>query len=112
MEVNTAFRDKIIPGIVLLRGPSCAVLLWYVVDEVKYAIMIQQPRVATGKLTWEVPAGMLDGEKDVKGKMFEEIKEETEGDIAKGMAKGCDRVKGAFSQLAEDFAERVARIKA
>ena len=32
---------------------------------------------ATGKLLWEVPAGMLDGDANIRGKMFDEIKEET-----------------------------------
>jgi 8-oxo-dGTP pyrophosphatase MutT (NUDIX family) len=78
MNVKLNYEKKFLPGFVVLRGPSCAVLMWYKKNEEKYVLMIRQPRVATGKLIWEVPAGMLDGEtNNIKGKMIDEIKEET-----------------------------------
>tara|TARA_B100000214_G_scaffold375310_1_gene361112 strand:+ start:4533 stop:5225 length:693 start_codon:yes stop_codon:yes gene_type:complete len=77
MEAKVKYEDKYIPGVVLLRGPSCAVLMWYKKDNNIFVLMIEQPRTAIGKLTWEVPAGMVDGEENIKGKMFDEIYEET-----------------------------------
>lgn len=78
MDVKLNYEEKYIPGFVILRGPSCAVLMWYEVLGEIYILMIRQPRLATGKLVWEVPAGMLDGESDdIRGKMMDEIKEET-----------------------------------
>ena len=68
-----------LPGAVLLRGKSVAVLLWYrdcLTNMIK-VVLVRQPRVATGRMTWEVPAGMADGNGDLKGQMFTEIKEET-----------------------------------
>ena len=32
MEAKVKYEDKYIPGVVLLRGPSCAVLMWYKKD--------------------------------------------------------------------------------
>lgn len=78
MDVKLNYEEKYIPGFVILRGPSCAVLMWYEVLGDIYVLMVRQPRLATGKLVWEVPAGMLDGEtKSIKGKMMNEIEEET-----------------------------------
>ncbi len=78
MDVKLNYEEKYIPGFVILRGPSCAVLMWYEVLGETYVLMVRQPRLATGKLVWEVPAGMLDGETDnIKGKMMNEIEEET-----------------------------------
>lgn len=77
MDVTIHMNGVKLPGAVLLRGKSVAVLLWYrewVTKDV-YVILVHQPRVATGGMTWEVPAGMADG--DLKGQMFKELEEET-----------------------------------
>lgn len=79
MDVTIYMDGVKLPGAVLLRGKSVAVLLWYrewVTKDV-YVILVHQPRVATGGMTWEVPAGMADGKGDLKGQMFKELEEET-----------------------------------
>lgn len=79
MDVTIHMNGVKLPGAVLLRGKSVAVLLWYrewVTKDV-YVILVHQPRVATGGMTWEVPAGMADGNGDLKGQMFKELEEET-----------------------------------
>ena len=40
-------------------------------------MLVRQPRVAVGRMTWEVPAGMVDRSGCLKGHMLEEIKQET-----------------------------------
>tara|TARA_X000000368_G_scaffold357197_1_gene299490 strand:- start:137 stop:892 length:756 start_codon:yes stop_codon:yes gene_type:complete len=79
MDVTIYMDGVKLPGAVLLRGKSVAVLLWYrdSVTEDVHVILVHQPRVATGGMTWEVPAGMVDGKGDLKGQMFKELEEET-----------------------------------
>lgn len=79
MDVTVHMNGVKLPGAVLLRGKSVAVLLWYRewVTEDVHVILVHQPRVATGGMTWEVPAGMADGDGDLKGQMFKELEEET-----------------------------------
>jgi len=79
MDVTIHMNGVKLPGAVLLRGKSTAVLLWYrerVTKDV-HVLLVHQPRVATGCMTWEVPAGMADGKGDLKGQMFKELEEET-----------------------------------
>lgn len=78
LDVTLRFEGVRLPGAVLLRGRSCAVLLWFKTEEgAIHAVLVQQPRVATGGFTWEAPAGMVDDHGDVKGQMFKEIAQET-----------------------------------
>jgi hypothetical protein len=79
MDVTIYMNGVKLPGAVLLRGKSVAILLWYREWATKdvHVILVHQPRVATGGMTWEVPAGMADGNGDLKGQMFNELKEET-----------------------------------
>lgn len=79
MDVSVNMYGVSLPGAVLLRGRSLAVLLWYreYVTNEMYVVLVRQPRVATGTMTWEVPAGMADGHGTLKGQMFKEIEEET-----------------------------------
>lgn len=78
LDAHVTMGNVRIPGAVFLRGPSVAVLLWYSDgDGNVYVVMVRQPRVAVGKMTWEVPAGMIDDKGDVRGRMFDEIREET-----------------------------------
>ena len=79
MDVTMHMNGVKLPGAVLLRGKSVAVLLWYrewVSGDI-HVVLVRQARVATGRMTWEVPAGMADGNGTLKGQMFNEIKEET-----------------------------------
>lgn len=69
-----------LPGIVFLRGGSVAVLM--IVrptdsPEERWVIMTEQPRVPAGSLSFmEIPAGMMDGERNITGKAVQEIEEE------------------------------------
>lgn len=79
MEVNISLHGVRLPGAVVLRGPSVAVLIWYrewITNRV-HVVLVCQPRVAVGRMTWEVPAGMIDKDGTLQGQMFKEIEEET-----------------------------------
>ena len=77
MDVCAHMHGVALPGAVLLRGTSVAVLLWYRLANEVHVVLVRQPRVATGRATWEVPAGMADGNGTLRGQMFTEIEEET-----------------------------------
>ena len=67
-----------LPGAVLLRGKSVAVLPWRETTDGKIEVLlITQPRVATGGLVMEAPAGMIDPGGTCVGTAFNEVKEET-----------------------------------
>ena len=79
LDVSIRMNGVKLPGAVLLRGKTVAVLLWYrecLTEDVR-VVLVRQPRVATGYMTWEVPAGMADDNGDLQGQMFKELKEET-----------------------------------
>jgi 8-oxo-dGTP pyrophosphatase MutT (NUDIX family) len=67
-----------IPGIVLLRGPAVAVLL--ILKDAdngeQFTIIVQQPRVPIGKIFLEIPAGMTDGDGNLRGIAIKELEEE------------------------------------
>lgn len=77
---NDEKPPKRLPGIVFLRGGSVAVLM--IVrptdsPEERWVIMTEQPRVPAGSLSFmEIPAGMMDGERNIQGKAVTEIQEE------------------------------------
>jgi ADP-sugar diphosphatase len=77
MEATIRMDGVKLPGVVLLRGKSVAVCLWYKTSDGLFVVLVRQPRVATGHMMWEVPAGMADGEGTLQGQMFNEIKDET-----------------------------------
>jgi 8-oxo-dGTP pyrophosphatase MutT (NUDIX family) len=78
LDVDVTMRNVRLPGAVLLRGATVAVMLWYTDDDGNvFVVMVRQPRVATGRMTWEVPAGMIRSDGDIAGSMFDEIREET-----------------------------------
>jgi ADP-sugar diphosphatase len=67
-----------IPGIVLLRGPAVAVML-VITDEStgeEWTVLTEQPRVPTGRLLLEIPAGMADNDGNLKGVAIKELEEE------------------------------------
>lgn len=74
-----AYRNGIrIPGICMLRGSAVAVLL-LIEDETtheRWTILTAQPRVPTGRILLEIPAGMTDGEGNLKGVAIKELEEE------------------------------------
>ena len=67
-----------IPGIVLLRGAAVALLL-DITDtstNTKYTILERQPRVPLGTISTEIPAGMVDGNGNLRGVAIRELEEE------------------------------------
>ncbi|KAF9633037.1 hypothetical protein BFW01_g3900 [Lasiodiplodia theobromae] len=80
-EITNAWGDKL-PGVVLLRGPSVAMLMILRPHDNKserFVIMTEQPRVPAGSLAFlEIPAGMMDDDKaNFGGTAAKEIEEET-----------------------------------
>ncbi|KAF4537750.1 Nudix family hydrolase [Lasiodiplodia theobromae] len=78
----TNAADEELPGVVLLRGPSVAMLMILRPHDNKserLVIMTEQPRVPAGSLAFlEIPAGMMDdGTETFAGAAAREIKEET-----------------------------------
>ena len=68
-------ESKPIPGIVFLRGSAVSCLIEIVSEGKTYALLIEQPRLASGKSNLrEVVAGMMDGERNFTGGMVREIK--------------------------------------
>ncbi|KAH7088905.1 NUDIX family hydrolase [Paraphoma chrysanthemicola] len=80
-------EPKKLDRVVFLRGGSVAVLMILRPKDARherYVIMTEQPRVgACSTMFLEIPAGMLDGEKNVKGAAIREIQEETHLEIRK-----------------------------
>lgn len=72
-----------LPSGCLLRGPSVAMLVMLIPDDVppdsdeRYVVLTVQPRTPAGSLTFvELPAGMVDGSGNFKGVAAKEIEEE------------------------------------
>lgn len=74
----TAFvgkEKKHIPGVILLRGSSVGCLIEVECEGKTYALLIEQPRLASGKSNFrEVVAGMMDGSNNFTGGMVREVK--------------------------------------
>jgi 8-oxo-dGTP pyrophosphatase MutT (NUDIX family) len=65
------------PGFVFASNPSMAVLFVLKCGKKRYAIVVKQPRVATGEAaSIEIPAGIFDHEGNFKSNMAREINEE------------------------------------
>lgn len=77
MDVDAFYGGVKLPGYVVLSGPSVAVLLWFNHENRTHAILVRQPRIATGNMTWEVPAGRMDNQGTLRSAMLNEIREET-----------------------------------
>jgi len=81
-----AFVDGIkVPGIVFARGGAVAILIVLTTQgegSKEYTVVTRQPRVPVGEDSFpEIPAGMVDGDRNFKGKAISELKEETGIDI-------------------------------
>ncbi|XP_050265851.1 nudix hydrolase 14, chloroplastic [Quercus robur] len=69
---------KKVPGIVFARGPAVAILILLESEGETYAVLTEQVRVPVGRLSLELPAGMLDDDKgDFVGTAAREVEEET-----------------------------------
>lgn len=102
-----------LPGAVFLRGPSVAMLVILVPDDVdpvpdssaseRYAVLTVQPRVPAGSLALvELPAGMVDGgtfvgaaAKEIKEELGVEIREEELVCLSEMARPRADEEKGA-----------------
>ena len=72
-------RDIVpIPGYVFLRGDAVSVLVVVVEKETnkKYVVFVHQYRTPYGDSMYELPAGMMDEDKNFKGKAVLELEEE------------------------------------
>ena len=67
-----------LPGVCVLRGSAVSLLIIFVDEETgqKWTVLTQQPRVPIGTLALELPAGMTDGNGDLKGVAIREVEEE------------------------------------
>jgi len=87
LVVTDASTDTEVPGIIFMRGASVAILMVLSCHEngKKYSILTVQPRLPVGKSAFhEIPAGMLDDEKNFAGAAAKEIKEETSMEVKAG----------------------------
>ncbi|KAF8853498.1 hypothetical protein BDZ45DRAFT_677614 [Acephala macrosclerotiorum] len=79
-QVTTESRKEFLPGVVFLRGGSVAILMIVRPTDApleRYVIMTEQARIAAGSLSFmEIPAGMLDDERNIKSAALREIQEE------------------------------------
>ena len=80
--VKNSTHESPLPGIVFLRGGSVAILMIVRPEGQRngkrYVIMTQQPRIPAGSLSFfEIPAGMIDDEKNFSGAAARELYEET-----------------------------------
>ena len=66
-----------LPGAIFLRGSSVGILMLAKVDDDICVVLVRQPRVAVGKMTLEIPAGMMDEQACFKTQMLQESLEET-----------------------------------
>ncbi|KAH6628219.1 hypothetical protein F5144DRAFT_493491 [Chaetomium tenue] len=77
----TNAAGEALPGAVILRGPSVAMLVMLLPDddgeEERYVLLTVQPRVAAGSLEFvELPAGMVDDGGSFAGQAAREMEEE------------------------------------
>jgi len=74
----SVFKDgKKVPGVVFLRGGAVCILTILECNGVEYTIVTVQPRIPLGRLFTEIPAGMLDNNKNFIGVAAKELQEET-----------------------------------
>ena len=77
MKCTAFFGEETIPipGVVFLRGNAVSCLIEIICQGQTYALLIEQPRLATGRSHFrEVVAGMMDGDSAFAGSMVREVK--------------------------------------
>jgi len=81
MKIKVEAKDpqgNPLPGIIFMRGGSVVILPVLDTPKGQHALCIRQGRVPVGEVaTWELPAGMLDGDGNFSGVAAKEMKEET-----------------------------------
>ncbi|KAK3298662.1 uncharacterized protein B0H64DRAFT_454132 [Chaetomium fimeti] len=104
----TNAHGEALPGAVFLRGPSVAMLVMLIPDDVptdcgdggddrdeRYVLLTVQPRVAAGSLEFvELPAGMVDEEGGFAGQAAREMEEELGIVIGEGELVGLSELVG------------------
>ncbi|SPO00195.1 related to nucleoside diphosphate-sugar hydrolase of the MutT (NUDIX) family [Cephalotrichum gorgonifer] len=107
--VNSA--GERLPGAVFLRGPSVAMLVMLVPDDVgpdsaeRYVVMTVQPRIPSGSLSMvELPAGMVDDGTFV-GAAAKEIEEELGLEIKEGDLKCLSEMASPVAEQGEGGAD-------
>jgi len=78
-KADVRFNGKAAPGIVMMRGPSVAILVVLSCEGAKYILCTKQPRFPIGVHDFiEIPAGMVDEETgNFMGVAAKELEEET-----------------------------------
>lgn len=67
-----------LPGIVFMRGGGVTMLIILVCEGREYVLLTLQPRFPTGHFSFpELPAGMLNGQKNFSGVVAQEVRNET-----------------------------------
>ena len=78
LKAHVVRNGSAIPGVVVLRGSAVA-MLPVLTDSATgdvYTVLTVQPRVPTGRLLHEIPAGMSDGAGNLRGVAIKELEEE------------------------------------
>ncbi len=77
-QTRTMYRERLVPGIVFMRGGAVSVLVVLRCEGRRYVVLCRQPRVPVGNTAFpEIPAGMLDGSGKFAGVAAKELQEET-----------------------------------
>lgn len=69
---------SLFPCIVVLRGDAVVVLTVLTWQDKKYVLLVEQPRMSTGKKVFELLAGMTDGHTNPKEVALRELEEESQ----------------------------------
>ncbi len=97
LDAETPEGDKI-PPICFLKGEvvCVAVILIDSESKEKYLLLVEQRRIAEGALTFEHPAGMVDGEATPLRIAVQEVREETGLEIAEEQLIAVNNGERAF----------------
>ncbi|KAK4039353.1 hypothetical protein C8A01DRAFT_47145 [Parachaetomium inaequale] len=103
-----------LPGAVFLRGPSVAMLVMLIPDDIpenkeevedeeRYVLLTVQPRIAAGSLEFvELPAGMVDEGGSFAGQAAREMEEELGMVIGEGELVGLSDLVGETGEAKEE----------
>ncbi|KAL0937510.1 NUDIX domain-containing protein [Colletotrichum truncatum] len=113
-EVTNGSGDKL-PASVFLRGPSVAMLVMLIPDDVpsdsdeRYVVLTVQPRIPAGSLSFvELPAGMVDDNGSFAGAAAKEMEEECGLKIHESELTNLSELAGAGKAAEEEGDEGLA----